>query len=93
LKSALAGAAGAVGVLIYNNVEGPLEGDLAQPTRPEGPYTPTVGLSQADGLTILSSLTSEVIADLTITYVEVTTCVASSPLEKDNLSLIISNRF
>lgn len=82
MKAALAGSAGAVGVLIYNNVEGALLGILSQASRPEGPYAPTVGISQADGLAVLASLnsTSEVIADLTITYTEITTYVPKVPI-------------
>ena len=36
LKSALAGAAGAVGAVIYNNVPGQLAGTLGPDERPEG---------------------------------------------------------
>ncbi|KAH8821348.1 putative leucine aminopeptidase 2 [Xylogone sp. PMI_703] len=67
LKSAFAGAAGAVGVVIYNNVVGPLSGTLGQETRPEGPYPPTSGISQADGLALLDALgAGPVAADLNI---------------------------
>jgi carboxypeptidase Q len=73
LKAAYAGGTGAVGVLIYNNAEGALLGTLSEEIRPEGPYVPTIGISQADGLVILASLNSEVIADLEIDYTEITT--------------------
>jgi Zn-dependent M28 family amino/carboxypeptidase len=49
LKSALAGSAGAVGALIYNNVAGPVNGGLGPPPRPEGSYVATLSLSQAEG--------------------------------------------
>lgn len=60
LKSALAGAAGAAGVVIYNNEGGDEElwGSLIQRSRPEGPYPPTVAISQNAGRTILTSLAS-----------------------------------
>jgi Zn-dependent M28 family amino/carboxypeptidase len=48
-KSARAGAAGAVGALIYNNAPGALSGTLGAPPRPEGPYVATLGLSQEQG--------------------------------------------
>lgn len=50
LKSALAGVAGAVGAIIYNNAPTPLgSGTLGPPPRPEGEYIPTVGVAQANG--------------------------------------------
>ncbi|RDW77320.1 peptide hydrolase-5 [Coleophoma cylindrospora] len=71
LKSALAGAAGAIGVLIYNNVDGALSGTLGQETRPEGSYPPTSGISKADGLALLASLPQT--GDLNIILVDVPT--------------------
>lgn len=62
---------------MYNNAEGALLGTLSVETRPEGPYAPTVGISQADGLAILASLSSEIIADLKIDYTEITTYVST----------------
>ncbi|KAF9525100.1 hypothetical protein CPB83DRAFT_796782 [Crepidotus variabilis] len=59
LKAALAGAAGAVGVVIFNNVAGPINGGTFNlPTRPEGPYVPTAGISDADGQAISDILSS-----------------------------------
>lgn len=60
LKSALAGAAGAAGVVIYNNEGGDEElwGSLIERSRPEGPYPPTVAISENAGRTILTSLAS-----------------------------------
>ncbi|KAF2155446.1 Zn-dependent exopeptidase [Myriangium duriaei CBS 260.36] len=49
LKAALAGAAGASGALIYNNVNGSLAGTLGSVSRPEGKYPPVAGLSLEDG--------------------------------------------
>lgn len=58
LKSALAGNAGAVGALIYDNQAGrPLAGTLGTPGRPEGDYIPTLGLSQEQGLAFVDAIT------------------------------------
>ncbi len=57
LKSALAGAAGALAAIIYNNEQGAITGGtLGEPPRPEGDYVGTVGIAKADGLSILSVL-------------------------------------
>ncbi|KAF2810845.1 peptidase [Mytilinidion resinicola] len=56
-KSVLAGLAGAAGAIIYNNIPGSLNGTLGLP-RTEGPYIPTVSLSQEDGAALASSITS-----------------------------------
>ncbi|PMD51227.1 putative leucine aminopeptidase 2 [Hyaloscypha bicolor E] len=53
-KAALSKAAGAIGTVIYNNVEGLLQGTLGG----EGNYAPTVGISQADGQTLLALVAS-----------------------------------
>ena len=69
LKSALAGAAGAVGAVIYNNVEGALSGTLgAPPPRPEGPYVPTVGVPLANGTALVTAITGgqTIIGDLSV---------------------------
>ncbi|MFJ9522593.1 M28 family peptidase [Kitasatospora sp. NPDC101801] len=49
VKQTAAAAAGAVGVLIYNNTDGPLAGTLGDPVVAK---VPTGGLSQADGLAL-----------------------------------------
>ena len=56
LKSALAGGAGAVGAVIYNNVAAISAGTLGPPPRAEGPYVATVGIPQALGQTYVSQL-------------------------------------
>lgn len=56
LKSALAGSAGAAGVVIYNNVVGNLAGTLGDPSRSEGPYAPTVGIPLENGQALLALL-------------------------------------
>jgi len=58
LKSALAGGAGAVAAVIYNNVAATVSGTLGPPPREEGPYVATVGISQAQGQAYLSQLSS-----------------------------------
>lgn len=52
-KSAGALAAGAAGVIVYNNVEGALSGTLGAPF---GEYAPIVGISQADGQALITAL-------------------------------------
>jgi carboxypeptidase Q len=57
LKSALAGAAGAVAAIIYNSEDGLIGGGtLGTPPRPEGDYVPTLGIALADGEAILDDL-------------------------------------
>ncbi|KAL7274658.1 Leucyl aminopeptidase yscIV, partial [Rhizina undulata] len=57
LKTAYAGAAGAVGAIIYNNLPGSISGGtLSAPTRPEGPYVPVAAIAQEDGLSLLENL-------------------------------------
>ena len=57
IKSALAGAAGAVGAIIYNDSPGGFPGGtLGRPFRLEGDYVPTVGVTQENGTTLLAAL-------------------------------------
>jgi len=56
LKSALAGGAGAVGALIYNNVAELSSGTLGPPPRAEGPYVATIFIPQADGKAYVSQI-------------------------------------
>lgn len=57
LKTAFAGASGALGAIIYNNVDGTVSGGtLNLPERPEGPYVPVASISKADGLTLLADI-------------------------------------
>ncbi len=60
-KSAVAGQAGAAGVLIYNNVPGALGGNLGGPV--EG-GAPAGGISQADGATLAGQDGATVTLDL-----------------------------
>lgn len=52
-KATLAKAAGAVGVIIYNNEEGELSGTLGEPF---GEYAPSLGISLEDSEPILAAL-------------------------------------
>lgn len=57
LKSALAGAAGAEGAIIYNNAPGAISGGtLGPPPRAEGDYVPTAGITQENATTILNAV-------------------------------------
>ncbi len=57
LKSALAGAEGAVAAVIYNNEAGPIGGGtLGQPPRSEGEYVPTLEIARAAGIAIVNAL-------------------------------------
>jgi carboxypeptidase Q len=56
LKSALAGAAGAAGAVVYNNVPGNLAGTLGAASQPQGPYPPTVGIPLENGQALLALL-------------------------------------
>lgn len=60
--------AGAAGLIIYNNADGVLVADLSMNTAPEGPFVPTIGISQADGLTLIDGIKdgSAVAAELTV---------------------------
>ncbi|KAH8832531.1 hypothetical protein DL96DRAFT_1582517 [Flagelloscypha sp. PMI_526] len=52
LKVAFAGSVGAVGAVIYNNVDGilPPGATLVAPPRPEGPYVPAIGVLNSQGV-------------------------------------------
>ena len=56
MKSALAGGAGAVGAVVYNNVAGTVSATLGPPPRLEGPYVATVGITQAEGQAYVSQI-------------------------------------
>jgi hypothetical protein len=57
VKVANAGARNAAGALVYNNVAGNLDGySLQRISTPEGPYVPTGGISQADGLALIARI-------------------------------------
>ena len=55
-KSARAGSAGAAGAIVYNNVEGSLSGTLGAPSSELGPYAPVVGISLADGQSLVQQM-------------------------------------
>jgi len=63
LKSAHAGAAGAVAAVVYrngggaiNNLSGQALPNTLTPPRPEGVYVPTIGIAQETGASILAAL-------------------------------------
>jgi Zn-dependent M28 family amino/carboxypeptidase len=60
-KQANAAAAGAVGVIVYNNVAGALEGTLGSPA---AAVVPTGGISMADGQALLDDAGASVTMDL-----------------------------
>ncbi|KUJ17171.1 putative leucine aminopeptidase 2 [Mollisia scopiformis] len=69
-KAINAKVAGAIGTIIYNNVEGLLQGTLGE----AGDYAPTVGISLADGQTLIASLANgAVIAHLDVDLSEILT--------------------
>ena len=62
IKTALAGAAGAAGAIIYNNAEGSIGGGtLGEVSRPEvGLYVPVGSVSGTDGASLAAALASGV---------------------------------
>ncbi|CAL3970280.1 unnamed protein product [Diplocarpon coronariae] len=75
-KSAIAGGAGAVGVIHYNNVGGRLTPFTLgnQSDYPQGPFAPTAGVSDVVGASLLSLLAAgPVHASLSIDSTELTT--------------------
>ncbi|KAH6665511.1 putative leucine aminopeptidase 2 [Halenospora varia] len=76
VKDALGSTAGAVGMLVYNNVPGNLDGySLQRISTPEGTYVPAGGISQADGEALVKRVQAgEVVtADLSTTVSVATT--------------------
>lgn len=66
-KSALAGAAGAAGAIIYNNAPEPLgSGTLGPPPRPEGDYVPTAGVALANATSWIERITGGEAIEVTI---------------------------
>jgi hypothetical protein len=56
VKSSLAEQAGAAGAIIYNNVEGALQGSLSSPLNTKDRYVPTAGISLANGTAIKTAI-------------------------------------
>lgn len=72
LKSALAGAAGAQGAVIFDNVEEPsLAGTLGAGSRPEGPLVPTAGISLARGTALAAAITGGAIINVDVDIVSI----------------------
>jgi carboxypeptidase Q len=71
-KATNAKVAGAIGTIIYNNVDGLLQGTLGG----AGDYAPTIGISLADGQTLVTALEIESItADIDVDLSEILTYV------------------
>ena len=69
LKVAFAGAAGAVGTIIYNNIDAePISGTLGAPSRPQGPYVPVAYISGLNGKAFIASISegTEVVANIRV---------------------------
>ncbi|TFK19469.1 Zn-dependent exopeptidase [Coprinopsis marcescibilis] len=66
LKTALAGAAGAAGAIIYNNAPGAVGGGtLGAVSRPDGPYVPVSSVTGEEGATLRAAVAAgEVIGKL-----------------------------
>lgn len=78
IKATNAKAAGAIGTIIYNNVDGLLQGTLGG----AGDYAPTVGISLTDGQAIIAALnTGTVTADLSVVLSEILTYVLFEAFE------------
>lgn len=54
-KAAVAGTAGAVGIIVYNNTDGPLNGTLGEPNPNSAP---AVGVTQEEGTALLAAAAS-----------------------------------
>ncbi|EOD52192.1 Glycoside hydrolase family 47 [Neofusicoccum parvum] len=95
LKSVYAGLAGAVGAIIYNNIDGDLQGTLGTP-REEGPYVPTVGIPQALGLSLIDEIEAgdapvgDIYTNTTIETVDTFNVLAQTKGGDQNNTLILS---
>ncbi|KAF5329514.1 hypothetical protein D9619_009067 [Psilocybe cf. subviscida] len=58
-KVARAGAAGAAGVIIYNNVEGTISGTLGEIVNPLGPYVPAASVTNQVGLALVAAIEAD----------------------------------
>ncbi|KAG8690918.1 hypothetical protein FRC09_011794 [Ceratobasidium sp. 395] len=75
IKTTNAKTAGAVGVIIYNNIEGPLSGTLGDPN---GDFVPVGGMSQADGQALATKLGSATLNIEILNQIRYTTNVVAS---------------
>ncbi|KAF2491679.1 Zn-dependent exopeptidase [Lophium mytilinum] len=93
-KSVLAGLAGASAAIIYNNIPGGLNGTLGLP-RAEGPYVPTLALSQEDGTALVSSITDGATLNATLSVLSVietaytSNVIATSNCGSPNTTLVL----
>ncbi|OQN95646.1 hypothetical protein B0A48_18245 [Cryoendolithus antarcticus] len=95
-KSALAGAAGAAGIVIYDNINETVSGGtLGPPPRPEGAYVPSIAVSQAVGkgwvasLAAGETLTGELLVDSDIRNLTTFNVIAESVGGNKNATLVI----
>lgn len=92
VKDALGSTAGAVGMLVYNNVEGNLDGySLQRISTPEGTYVPAGGISKADGEALVARVQAgeTVVADLaTVMQVSTTYNVIAETIAGDHENVI-----
>lgn len=87
LKATLAQDAGAAGAIIYNNVDGALNGTLGGP----GDYAPTTGVTQAAGQELLTHLGEDATLDIQTISEERTTFNVLAETEKgrdDNVVML-----
>lgn len=92
VKDALGSTAGAIGMLVYNNVAGNLDGySLQRISTPEGTYVPAGGISQADGQALVARLQAgeTIVADLsTETKISTTFNVIAETIGGDHDNVI-----
>lgn len=92
IKAHNAFLSGAVGMIVYNNVEGTLEGySLQILANVGGPYVPTAGISQAEGLALLARLNAgeEVVATFSTTMRNiVTNNIVAETIDGDHENVI-----
>ncbi|KAG9233311.1 putative leucine aminopeptidase 2 [Amylocarpus encephaloides] len=76
IKDALGSTAGAVGMLVYNNVEGNLDGySLQKITTSEGAYVPAGGISKADGEALVARVQA---GETIVAHISTTTKVTTT---------------
>ncbi|KAJ3550933.1 hypothetical protein NMY22_g128 [Coprinellus aureogranulatus] len=96
LKVALAGGAGAIGSIIYNNIDAePISGTLGAPSRPQGPYVPSAYISGLNGKAFIASIEAgtEVIANIRVQSIvedRITANVIATTKEGDRENVIVA---
>jgi Zn-dependent M28 family amino/carboxypeptidase len=90
-KSLAASAAGAIGLLVYNNEAGELSGTLGEQA-PE--FVPTVGITDVEGAAILAALaagpvTASLLLDELTTDTETFNIIAETPTGRDDNTVML----